>query len=80
MALSFVPPADVLTVFDQLSAKFPDNEPCDKLLTYFKCTFIQDTARNGRKKDPLFSISLWNHYEDGLSCVPKTTNCTGILI
>ena len=41
MALSFVPPEEVLTVFDQLSAKFPDTEACDKLLGYFKKTFIQ---------------------------------------
>ena len=32
MSLSFVPPEDVPTVFDELSAKFPDTEACDKLL------------------------------------------------
>ena len=77
MSLSFVPPHEVLPVFDQLSAKFPDTEAGDRLLSYFKETFIQDTARNGRIKDPLFKIELWNHYENGLKCVPKTTNCTG---
>ena len=77
MSLSFVPPEEVLAVFDQLSAKFPDTEACDRLLSYFKKTYIQDIARNGRIKDPLFKIELWNHYEDALACVPKTTNCTG---
>ena len=32
MSLSFVPHDDVLTAFDQLSAKFPDTEACDNLL------------------------------------------------
>ena len=80
MALSFVPPEDVPAVFEQLSTKFPDSEACDKLLDYFKNTYIQGTARNGRVKAPLFKIELWNHYEDGMKCVPKTTNCTGIQI
>ena len=77
MALSFVPPAEVLTVFGQLSEKFPDTDACDKLLNYFKTTFIQGEGRLGRTKDPLFPIPLWNHYADGLLCTPKTTNCTG---
>ena len=80
MSLSFVPPEEVPTVFDQLCAKFPDTDACDKLLAYFKNNFIQGTARNGRVRAPLFKIDLWNHYEDGLQCVPKTTNCTGKLI
>ena len=79
MALSFVPPEDVLMVFDQLDAKFPETDACEKLLKYFKTTFIQDIGRLGRPKDPQFPIALWNHYEDALNCVPKTTNCTGML-
>ena len=79
MSLAFVPCADVTTVFDQLCAKFPDTDACDRLLDYFKQTFIQQEARNGRPKDPLYKIELWNHFEDGLNCVPKTTNCTGML-
>ena len=79
MALAFVPPTDVLTVFGQLCAEFPDTDACDKLLKYFKQTFIQQTGRNDRPQDPLFKIELWNHYQDGLNCVPKTTNCTGML-
>ena len=77
LALSFVPPADVVTVFGQLSATFPDTDACERLLTYFKSTFVQVESRLGRTKDPLFPIPLWNHYNNGLNCVPKTTNCTG---
>ena len=80
MALSFVPPAEVLTVFGKLSETFPETDACDKLLKYFKNTFVQGEGRLGRTKDPLFPIPLWNHYQDGLDCVPKTTNCTGLLI
>ena len=32
MSLSFVPPEDVPTVFDLLSAKYPNTEACDNLL------------------------------------------------
>jgi len=70
-ALSFVPMADVKTVFDQLAATFPDEESYNEILTYFCSTYIEGVA--GRS--PLFPTRIWNHFEAAAERCPKTTNC-----
>ena len=75
-ALAFVPECDVASIFNALSKKFPDTEPCKKLLEYFEKTYIHVKCRNNRKKAPLYPIKLWNHFDSAQNELPKTTNAT----
>ncbi len=75
-ALAFVPPEDVRDIYIELADTFPDDDRCNDLLNYFHSTYIRGPEiRNGAFRSPLFEPALWNHYNDGLNDVPKTTNC-----
>ncbi|KII61887.1 hypothetical protein RF11_14163 [Thelohanellus kitauei] len=71
IALSFIPPEDVGTAFDELSESRPAN--LHNLYNYWEDTYIGRMRRN-RRDDPLFPISMWNmrgRVADGL---PRTNN------
>lgn len=70
-ALAFVPTNDVKRVFHTLATSFPNEERYENVLNYFMLTYIEGAA--GR--DPLFPITIWNQYLEGLEQLPRTTNC-----
>lgn len=71
VALTFVPVNDVRNVFNQLIATFPNEDNYNEILNYFFSTYIEGAA--GR--NPLFPISIWNHYDAAIEKSSKTTNC-----
>ena len=76
-SLSYVPVGDVIENFHMLCEKFDeDDDAVSQFLSYVETTYIHgQRRRNGTYKDPLFRIQLWDHFEDGLNCLEKTTNC-----
>ena len=54
---------------------FPSDDPCDDLLSYFDATYIRGRRVGARSVGPRFSYRLWNHFDDSIECLPKTTNC-----
>lgn len=63
-ALSFVPEANVVALYDELikTTFFRDNaEELQELLDYFETTQIGSVNRRFRI-GPIFGLGLWNHY------------------
>lgn len=77
-ALAFVPPADVIRCFEELKEFqfFRENEFLLRpLLDYFEDTWIgRPTGANNIRRNPLFSIQLWNCFQATLEGLPKTNN------
>ncbi len=61
-------------MFESLSDSFPEEDPIDELLAYFKSTYIQGSILQMRPA--LFPLELWNHFQDVINYAPKTPNCT----
>lgn len=74
-ALAFVPIDEVSAIFDEVASHFPEEESCNQFLTYFQSTYIQGPIIRRRARKPRFEMKFWNHYNDGLECEQKTTNC-----
>ena len=77
IALAFVPPVDVISVFDELmdSTFFIDNfDDIRDLVNYFEDTWIGRPGRRGGRTTPIYSIPLWNVYQQALEDLPKTNN------
>lgn len=80
VALAFLPPEDVILLYEKLMEEpfFVSN--ADLLLEfiqYFERTWIGTTAGR-RKVHPIFEISLWNCFHSVLEDLPKTNNsCEG---
>jgi hypothetical protein len=71
IALSFVPPEDVASAFDELNESRPDN--LDNVYNYWEDNYVGRLRRN-RRANPLFPITMWNmrgRVADGL---PRTNN------
>src|ERR1700742_1408871 len=81
VALAYVPPADVIAVYEELdgSAYFQRHKILlDPLLEYFVDIWIGGFNRLGRRKQPQFAIAGWNCYDAVLEGLPKTNNfCEG---
>ncbi len=60
-------------VFESLSDSFPEGDPIDKLLAYFKSTYIQGPIL---QRPALFPLELWNHFQHAINKALKTPNCT----
>jgi hypothetical protein len=75
LSLSFVPINDVPALFDLITENFPDDDICNSLLEYFQSTYVRGTVIVRRQQEPRYPIKLWNHYENTIQSVPKTTNC-----
>ena len=76
-ALAFVPPNDVIRVFDDLveSEFFDCNQRILKpLIDYFLDNWIGMLQTRRRRRDPTFAITLWNCYYAVIDGLPKTNN------
>ena len=72
MALAFIPPADVVQVFEQLSG-LPEYQAVDNIISYLEDNCI-GRERRGRNAQPRFPISLWNQYERVVQHLPRSNN------
>uniref|UniRef100_T1JFK1 non-specific serine/threonine protein kinase n=1 Tax=Strigamia maritima TaxID=126957 RepID=T1JFK1_STRMM len=73
-ALAFVPVDDVITIFEALMQSdffLREEELLRPLINYFEDTWI---GRNGARRNPKFSLSLWNCYTAVENDLPKTNN------
>ena len=74
MALAFVPVADVVTTFEELTAddSYRQLEP---LVTYFEENFIGRLLRRNRRAfSPRYDFVLWNLYDRVLQRLPRSNN------
>jgi len=71
LALSFVPPADVPTAFEELVDSFDGT--MTPLVDYWEDNYIGRQRRN-RLGNPRFSIDLWNVHERVVNGLPRTNN------
>ena len=69
IALPFVPTADVIDVFDQLSADAPEGRAIDSLFDYVERTFIR-----GRRGPARYGVEVWNVYELVVEKLQRTNN------
>lgn len=75
-SLAFVPQDEVVERFEDLAGLFEDEPSVNDFLTYFKNNYIEaPVLRRNQTREPRFPIRLWNHFNDGLGCHQKTTNC-----
>uniref|UniRef100_A0A6V7KPU6 MULE transposase domain-containing protein n=1 Tax=Bracon brevicornis TaxID=1563983 RepID=A0A6V7KPU6_9HYME len=49
------------------------DEKIKELLDYFEETWVGVPNRRGRR-DPMYAISMWNHYQSVLQDAPRTNN------
>lgn len=76
LALTFVPPQDVIHHYDVLinSEYYIDNKEVFKpVLEYFEPTWIRKKGKR-RTKPPTYPIELWNCYQSVLNNDPRTNN------
>lgn len=74
IALAYVPKENVIDAFEELmQTDFyqdnPDNEynqEIQYLVAYFEATYIGAFNRTGQRKNPMFSIDIWNVYDAAL--------------
>lgn len=70
LALAFVPEDSVMDAYEELTATeffASGDEKIESLLDYFQMTYMYAFDRKGNKKEPLYSIKLWNVYETVLA-------------
>ena len=74
-ALAFVPTHRVTEVFQELMATLDDDtdDVLSDFLTYFEATWI-GVVQRGRRRRPLFAISLWNVHSRVVQDLPRTNN------
>ncbi|XP_068237065.1 uncharacterized protein [Palaemon carinicauda] len=72
VALAFVPPNEIVNVFELLQDVVPDE--LDDLVLYFEDTWIGRPCRRGRRRNAMFPPSVWSVYERVLSELPRTNN------
>ena len=80
-ALAFVPPGDVCATYTKLlNTEFfnVNDNLLQRFLTYVETTWIGVLDRRQKRREPLFSIDLWNCYASVLNDLNKTNNhCEG---
>lgn len=74
-ALAFLPEADVIDGFNELTDVVQENfeDDFDGLLNYFEDTYIGRVRRNRRGR-PLFPINTWNMFNRTNDELPRTNN------
>ena len=77
LAISFVPPDDVIVFFEELSDVIRDRFgiACDEILEYFEDNYIGRFRRNAQRAHPRFGIDLWNMFHRTADELPRTNNC-----
>jgi hypothetical protein len=76
-ALAFVPNEDVLDAFAtiQESDEFPqENESIVDLYDYFETNYIGRQVRGGRRRQPRYSIDMWNQVQRMEQGIARTNN------
>lgn len=75
-AIAFVPLNDVINSFDDLSAEIRNqfNADADDILDYFEDNYIGRYRRNAPRRQPTFSIELWNMFNRTDDELPRTNN------
>lgn len=75
IALSFVPPEDVVDAFVILSAEafYSSSDNLVEFMDYFEETWIGQQRRN-RRMEPFFAIKLWNCFHRVAEGIAKTNN------
>jgi hypothetical protein len=71
IALSFVPPEDVGSAFDELNDSRPDN--LQNVYDYWEDNYVGLLRRN-RRANPLFPITMWNMRGSVANGLPRTNN------
>ena len=72
-----VPSTDVAEAFRILADYMPEHEKMQKLLAYFKHTYIRHRRRprcNEFYRSALYPIETWNHFESTSEGIARTTN------
>jgi hypothetical protein len=74
-ALAFVPPNRVTEAFQELMGSLDDetDELLSDFLSYFEATWI-GVVQRGRRRRPLFAVSLWNVNARVEQDLPRTNN------
>jgi hypothetical protein len=75
-ALAFLPPDQVVQVFEMLSDQIRENydDEANDLLDYFENTYIGRFRRNAPRANPMFSIVMWNMFHRTQQEMPRTNN------
>lgn len=71
LALSFVPPRNVVSAFEDLVEICPDE--LNELVDYWEDNYIGRQRRN-RRSEPRFLIQIWNMYDRVVDGLPRTNN------
>lgn len=72
MALAFLPVDHIADAFENIQDQAPD---CMMgLLEYFEDTWIGRIGRDRRRRNPLFSLSLWSVHDRVVQGLPRTNN------
>lgn len=72
LALAFIPPNDVIEVFEILTAD-PAYRVIEVICDYMEDNFI-GRQRRGRRDRPRFAIILWNQYSRVIDNLPRSNN------
>ncbi|CAF4511903.1 unnamed protein product [Rotaria socialis] len=74
LALAFVPVVDVIKAFEFIADAFNDDDDED-FIDYFEKTWIGEPKKRGvGRKNPLFTIDLWNVYDRESANLPRSNN------
>jgi hypothetical protein len=73
-ALAFVPTADVVTAFEDLTQRCQYPDDAQPVVDYFEDTWIGRPIRGSRRRQPLFAHEVWNCYNSVNDNIPKTNN------
>lgn len=76
-ALAFFPPRDVISAYEELlqTTFYIDNhEALADILDYMESVWLGRLMRGGRRKEALYSLQIWNQYENVKLGLYKTNN------
>ena len=75
-ALAFIPPNTVIEAFEELIdvIRLQFLGEADQFIDYFDDTYIGRFRRNAPRRQPMFSIELWNMFHRTQDELPRTNN------
>ena len=77
VSLALIPPEDVIMGFDQVCSASESFPQIKCYLEYFEETWLGSPGRLGKRSKPLFSITLWNQFENARSNQKTNINVEG---